>query len=125
MECINHPHPAKAICINCGSGLCPDCTIKTESLKWACSSQCVSSIDQLESQIQQNSQKATGGLTASAYGSYLIGIIMIAFGIIIGDFGGMIFFGVMGAGMLIMGGLYHRNIRDKKKSVSKTSQSDR
>jgi hypothetical protein len=113
MECINHDTPAKSICVNCGKALCTRCMRYTDSGKVCCSTECLASIESMETSFLQLFKKANGSSMASAYGAYTLGTIFLIFAVMINIQGVSLFLGAGGIGMFIMGWLYHKNARGK------------
>lgn len=115
MECINHNVVAKCICINCGKALCLECNKTTNSGKVFCSSECASTIERFDAAIDQIANKTKSISLASAYGSYLMGIIAIGYAVITEIQELSFLAGAIGVGMVIMGFLYHRLYLKKSK----------
>jgi len=82
----------------------------SDSGKVICSAACISSITRSENIMSQLSKKAKGTSMASAYGSYLSGLIFISFAFVF-NLGGALsaFLGATGLGMLFMGIFFHKN----------------
>ncbi len=119
MECLNHQVLAKAICTNCGSGICLECLSKSSDGKYVCSDFCSQAINEFARSETENRKRTEGGLKASAYGSYLCGILMVIFAAFEPALELKIFLGGMGGGLIVMGGLFHRNLLRQKASVNK------
>ena len=83
MICHNHSdHPAIAMCVNCGVGLCATCAQKTAKSKIVCSSECgksASDFDNAIALIVARSQKTS---RATAWFCWLLGAIFAALGVV-------------------------------------------
>jgi len=87
MQCTNHTdRSAVAVCVNCGSGLCPNCVTKTASGRHVCSANCGASSDALHAVISSIATRSIRTNKATAWFCWLLGAL---FGVL----GGLSLFG--------------------------------
>ncbi len=126
MKCIEHNNEAIAVCSNCGVALCKECSNISPSSKYCCSNNCLQQISFSESIAELTLERATKGALAGAYGSYLLGLIFLGFavwGLFNDFFGVVIYMGLFGSGMMVMGYFYHKSAKSKI-PVNKSSKRD-
>ena len=117
MKCREHGHDAIAVCSNCGVGLCDTCAIKSGSGKYCCGAACIRDVSLAEDAARLTLERATRYARASAYGSYVLGLIFIGFAafFLAKSIPGLaLYTGIFGGGALIMGYLFQRSASNRR-----------
>ena len=123
MKCADHHNEAVAVCSNCGVALCNECSSISPSRKYCCSDNCLQQISFSEALAELTLERATKAALAGAYGSYLLGLVFLGFALwgVFNDFlGAVIYMGLFGFGMMVMGYFYQKSARSKM-PVTKSS----
>jgi hypothetical protein len=114
MKC-KHGNEANSICVSCGAALCDEFSELTSSGKHVCSSECAEDITRKEFSADLALTRNTDTTKAAAYGSYLLGVILIGFGLYTFATRGMSWFPVFmfsaGLGLAAMGVLVQKSVK--------------
>lgn len=82
MHCYTHTNrTAGAICVNCGTALCADCTNKTDVRKNVCSSDCAASSMAMDRAINAIGARVRRSSKATAWFCWSLGVIFGVFGV--------------------------------------------
>jgi hypothetical protein len=79
MKCEPHSSEAAAVCAYCGRALCSQCQRATSTPRIACSATCAEALAKADRAIQLTLGKSVQQAQATAFGSYVIGILSIVF----------------------------------------------
>lgn len=125
MECFKHGKQAVAICVNCGTALCSQCSLRSASGKNCCNRTCADEISVQEMVSKLTLERATKSAKAAAYGCYLLGVILMFFAVYLiqkeAQLTVIAYMGFTGLGMMVMGYMMHRSARSTA-SVNKKLQ---
>jgi len=81
MRCATHDQDAIAVCSYCGRALCPACEPASSSRRMACSRACADALADSTRAIELTLGKSVQTAKATAFGSYALGVLCIAFAI--------------------------------------------
>jgi hypothetical protein len=118
MKCSAHHQDAVAVCAYCGRALCSACEPISSSPRMACSAACADALAANARAVELTLGKSVQSAKATAYGSYLLGVLLIAFAI----YGHHVepkipvvhpLAAALGAALLLWGFWFHRVSREK------------
>jgi hypothetical protein len=82
MHCFRHTErPAHAICVECGRGVCSDCSVVASAERVTCSDACAANANRFRQMIDSIAKKTMRGSLVAAWFLWLSGAVFLIVGI--------------------------------------------